>query len=32
VLLEHCPGVFAMAAELNLTSRLERTYPELVTA
>lgn len=32
VLREHCPDVFVMAAELNLTSRLERTYPELVAA
>ncbi len=32
VLREYCPDVFAMAAELNLTSRLERTYPELVAA
>lgn len=32
VLAEHCPEVFDMAAELNLTSRLERTYPELVVA
>jgi hypothetical protein len=30
VLAVHCPDVFAFAAELGLTSRLERTYPGLV--
>ena len=31
-LREHCPFVFEFAAELNLTGRLERTYPKLVVA
>jgi hypothetical protein len=32
VLVEHCPDVFAFAAELGLSLRIEQTYPDVARA